>query len=245
LFWFNITQMNLEQIQNGTIFLIDKPLDWTSFDVVNKIRWNIRKSYHLKKIKVGHAGTLDPKATGLLVICTGKFTKRIDEIQAESKVYTGIIKLGATTPTYDTESAEDQIFPIEHISEEMIHRTAEQFIGEIEQFPPAHSAVKVDGKRLYELARAGKEIKLNPRKITIYEFRILKIEMPFMEFQVRCGKGTYIRSLAQDLGKALNSGAYLTELRRTEIGNFLIEKADNSPLEISYFDHNALQKKPE
>jgi len=230
--------MNLEQIQNGTIFLIDKPLDWTSFDVVNKIRWNIRKSYDLKKIKVGHAGTLDPKATGLLIICTGKLTKRIDEIQAESKVYTGTIKLGATTPTYDTESEEDETFPIEHISEEMIRQTAKQFIGEIEQFPPAHSAVKVDGRRLYELARAGKEVELKPRRISIYEFRISKIEMPSVEFEVRCGKGTYIRSLAHDFGKALNSGGYLTELRRTKIGDFSVENADNSPLDKKFFEYN-------
>lgn len=229
--------MNLEEIQEGKIFLIDKPLDWTSFDVVNKIRWNIKKVFNLKKIKVGHAGTLDPKATGLLIICTGKFTKKIDEIQAESKVYTGKIKLGATTPTYDTESEENQTFPTDHISEELIKETTKKFIGEIEQFPPVHSAVKQDGKRLYELARAGKEVELKPRKITVYEFKITKIEMPFVEFEVHCGKGTYIRSLANDFGKALNSGGYLTELRRTEIGTFSIENADNSPLEKSFFEH--------
>src|SRR5690606_23974027 len=154
--------MTVEEIQEGKIFLIDKPLDWTSFDVVNKVRWNIRKSFNLKKIKVGHAGTLDPKATGLLILCTGRFTKRIDEIQSESKVYTGTFKLGVTTPTYDTESEENETFPTEHISEELIHQTTQKFIGDIEQFPPAHSAVKVDGKRLYELARAGKEVELKP-----------------------------------------------------------------------------------
>jgi len=229
--------MNLEEIQEGKIFLIDKPLDWTSFDVVNKIRWNIKKTYGLKKIKVGHAGTLDPKATGLLIICTGKLTKKIDEIQAESKVYTGKIKLGATTPTFDTESEENQTFSTEHISEEFIQETVRKFVGEIEQFPPIHSAVKQDGKRLYELARAGKEVELKPRKITIYEFKITKIEMPFVEFEVHCGKGTYIRSLANDFGKSLNSGGYLTELRRTKIGAFSVENADNSPLEKSFFEN--------
>lgn len=227
--------ISVEEIQEGKVFLIDKPLDWTSFDVVNKVRWNIRKSYNLKKIKVGHAGTLDPKATGLLILCTGKFTKRIDEIQAESKVYTGTFKLGVTTPTYDTESEENETFPTEHISEELIHQATIQFIGDIEQFPPAHSAIKVDGKRLYELARAGKEVELKPRRISIYEFRISKIQMPFVEFEVHCGKGTYIRSLAHDFGKALNSGAYLTELRRTKVGDFSVENAENGPLNLEYF----------
>lgn len=229
----------LEEIQEGKIFLIDKPLDWTSFDVVNKIRWNIKKSFNLKKIKVGHAGTLDPKATGLLILCTGKFTKKIDEIQAESKVYTGTFKLGVTTPTYDTESEENETFAIEHISEELIHEATKKFIGDIEQFPPAHSAIKVDGKRLYELARAGKEVELKPRRISIYELRITKIQMPFVEFEVHCGKGTYIRSLAHDFGKALNSGAYLTELRRTKIGDFSVENAENGPLNLEYFVQNS------
>ncbi|MFA7687690.1 MAG: tRNA pseudouridine(55) synthase TruB [Moheibacter sp.] len=229
--------MTLEEIREGKIFLIDKPLDWTSFDVVNKIRWNIRKAYNLKKIKVGHAGTLDPKATGLLIICTGKFTKKIDEIQAESKVYTGFFKLGATTPTYDTESEESEFFSTEHITEELLHKTAQTFLGEIDQLPPAHSAVKVDGKRLYELARAGKTVELNPRKVIIYDFQITNFEMPFVEFEVHCGKGTYIRSLAHDFGKALNSGGYLTELRRTKIGDFSVENADNSALEKAFFEN--------
>jgi len=228
--------MTIEKIQEGQIFLIDKPLDWTSFDAVNKIRWNIRKTYHLKKIKVGHAGTLDPKATGLLIICTGKFTKKIESIQAESKVYTGQIKLGASTPTYDTESEEDQFFPIEHITDELIHQNIEKFKGEIEQYPPIHSALKVDGKRMYELARAGVEVEVKPRKITIHDFKITKIDLPFVEFEVHCSKGTYIRSLAYDFGKALNSGAYLTELRRTKIGNYSVDAADNSPLEKVYFE---------
>ncbi|WP_282628544.1 tRNA pseudouridine(55) synthase TruB [Empedobacter sedimenti] len=230
--------MNVEKIQEGHVFLIDKPLDWTSFDVVNKIRWNIRKSYDLKKIKVGHAGTLDPKATGLLLVCTGKWTKRIDEFQAQEKTYTGTIKLGVTTPTYDLESEEDQTFPTEHLTQEIIHEATKQFIGEIEQFPPMHSAIKVDGKRLYELAREGQEIERKARKITIHDFKITKIDLPFVDFEVNCSKGTYIRSLAFDFGKAVNSGGYLTALRRTKIGDFDIINAENLALEKSYFENN-------
>lgn len=232
--------MTVKEIQEGKVLLIDKPLDWTSFDVVNKVRWNIRKAYNLKKIKVGHAGTLDPKATGLLIVCTGKFTKRIDEIQAESKVYTGTIKLGVSTPTYDAESEEDQTYPIDHITEDLIHETTQLFIGDIQQLPPAHSAVKVDGKRLYELARAGKEVELKPRSIKIYDFKIAKIDLPFVQFEVHCGKGTYIRSLANDFGKALDSGGYLTELRRTKIGEFSVENAENGVLERKFFEEDSL-----
>ncbi|MFV0147504.1 tRNA pseudouridine(55) synthase TruB [Empedobacter falsenii] len=228
--------MNVEKIQEGHVFLIDKPLDWTSFDVVNKIRWNIRKAYNLKKIKVGHAGTLDPKATGLLLVCTGKWTKRIDELQAQEKTYTGTIKLGVTTPTYDLESEENEIFPTEHITEEIIHETTKQFIGEIEQFPPMHSAIKVDGKRLYELARDGQEIERKARKVNILDFKIAKINLPFVDFEVNCSKGTYIRSLAYDFGKALNSGGYLTALRRTKIGEFDVINSENLALERSYFE---------
>lgn len=230
--------MNVEKIQEGHVFLIDKPMDWTSFDVVNKIRWNIRKSYDLKKIKVGHAGTLDPKATGLLLVCTGKLTKRIDEFQAQEKTYTGTIKLGVTTPTYDLESEEDQTFPTEHLTEEIINEATKQFIGEIEQFPPMHSAIKVDGKRLYELAREGQEIERKARKITIHDFKITKIDLPFVDFEVNCSKGTYIRSLAFDFGKAVNSGGYLTALRRTKIGDFDIINSENLALEKSYFENN-------
>lgn len=228
--------MNVEKIQDGHVFLIDKPLDWTSFDVVNKIRWNIRKAYNLKKIKVGHAGTLDPKATGLLLVCTGKWTKRIDEFQAQEKTYTGTIKLGVTTPTYDLESEENEIFPTEHITEVIIHETTKQFIGEIEQFPPMHSAIKVDGKRLYELARDGQEIERKARKVNILDFKITKINLPFVDFEVNCSKGTYIRSLAYDFGKALNSGGYLTALRRTKIGEFDVINSENLALERSYFE---------
>ena len=230
--------MNVEKIQEGHVFLIDKPLDWTSFDVVNKIRWNIRKAYDLKKIKVGHAGTLDPKATGLLLVCTGKMTKSIDQLQAQEKTYTGTIKLGVTTPTYDLESEENQTFPIDHITEELIHETTKQFIGEIQQFPPMHSAIKVDGKRLYELAREGQEIERKSRTITIYDFKITKIDMPYVDFECNCSKGTYIRSLAFDFGKALNSGGYLTALRRTKIGEYDVINADNSSFEKAYFEEN-------
>lgn len=228
--------MNVEKIQEGHVFLIDKPLDWTSFDVVNKIRWNIRKAYNLKKIKVGHAGTLDPKATGLLLVCTGKWTKRIDEFQAQEKTYTGTIKLGVTTPTYDLESEENETFPTEHITEEIIREATKQFIGEIEQFPPMHSAIKVDGKRLYELAREGQEIERKARKVTIQDFKITKIDLPFVDFEVNCSKGTYIRSLAFDFGKAVNSGGYLTALRRTKIGEFDVINSENFALEKSYFE---------
>ncbi|GEM52442.1 tRNA pseudouridine(55) synthase TruB [Empedobacter brevis] len=228
--------MNVEKIQEGHVFLIDKPLDWTSFDVVNKIRWNIRKAYDLKKIKVGHAGTLDPKATGLLLVCTGKWTKRIDEFQAQEKTYTGTIKLGVTTPTYDLESEEDQTFPTAHLTEEIIQEATNQFIGEIDQFPPMHSAIKVDGKRLYELARDGQEIERKARRITIHDFKITKINLPFVDFEVNCSKGTYIRSLAYDFGKAVNSGGYLTALRRTKIGNFDVIDAENLAFERNYFE---------
>ncbi len=228
--------MNVEKIQEGHVFLIDKPLDWTSFDVVNKIRWNIRKAYDLKKIKVGHAGTLDPKATGLLLVCTGKWTKRIDEFQAQEKTYTGTIKLGVTTPTYDLESEEDQTFPTAHLTEEIIQEAKKQFIGEIDQFPPMHSAIKVDGKRLYELARDGQEIERKARRVTIHDFKITKINLPFVDFEVNCSKGTYIRSLAYDFGKAVNSGGYLTALRRTKIGNFDVVDAENLAFERSYFE---------
>lgn len=226
----------LEKLQEGHIFIIDKPLDWTSFQVVNKIRYNICKSYGIKKLKVGHAGTLDPKATGVLVVCTGRMTKRINEFMAERKTYTGTIKLGATTESYDTEKPENEFFATEHIHPELIHETTKQFMGTISQHPPIHSAVKKGGKRLYELARAGEEVITTPREVEIYLFKIKNIEIPFVSFEVECSKGTYIRSLAHDFGKALKSGAYLTELRRTVSGDFKVENADNRPLVKSSFE---------
>ena len=213
----------LEDYKEGQVLLIDKPLDWTSFQVVNKLRWHIRQKFDIKKIKVGHAGTLDPLATGLLVICTGKFTKKINEYQGQKKEYTGEFTLGATTPSYDLESEVDQVFPTDHLSEELILETTKQFIGEIDQVPPIFSALKKDGKRLYELAREGKTTEIPSRKVSIEEFEITNINLPKVNFRVVCSKGTYIRSLAFDFGKALNSGAHLSELRRTKIGNFSVE----------------------
>ena len=214
-----------EDFKNGQVLLIDKPLEWTSFQAVNKLRWAIRKTFKIKKIKVGHAGTLDPFATGLLVICTGKMTKQINTFQGQEKEYTGTITLGGTTPSFDLETEIDQTYPIDHITETLIHEATEKFIGEIEQYPPVFSAVKKDGKRLYEFARAGQEVEIKPRNIEIKTFEITHIENLNLKFRVVCSKGTYIRSLAHDFGKALNSGAHLTELRRTRIGDFKIEDA--------------------
>jgi tRNA pseudouridine55 synthase len=217
--------MTVEDIKNGQVLLIDKPLEWTSFQVVNKLRWVIKKQFKLKKIKVGHAGTLDPLATGLLIICTGAFTKKIETYQAQEKEYTGTFSLGATTPSYDMETEIDQHYPTEHLSEEIIKKATENFIGEIEQKPPIFSAVKKDGKRLYELARAGETTEIKPRTITITEFEITNIQLPEVDFRVVCSKGTYIRSLANDFGIAMNSGAYLSKLRRTRIGDFSVKDA--------------------
>ncbi len=214
-----------QDYKDGQIILIDKPLQWTSFQVVNKLRWGIRKNFGIKKIKVGHAGTLDPLASGLLLICTGKFTKRIPEFQGQVKEYTGTITLGATTPSYDLETEIDQTFPIDHISEKNIKDATSQFIGEIEQYPPVFSALKKDGKRLYEYAREGEEVEIKPRKITIDQFEITRIALPEVDFRVVCSKGTYIRSLAHDFGKHLQSGGHLTALRRTKIGTFSVENA--------------------
>lgn len=213
----------LKDYQEGQILLIDKPLEWTSFQVVNKLRWHIRKKFNIKKIKVGHAGTLDPLATGLLIICTGKFTKKIEEYQGQVKEYTGEFTLGATTPSYDLETEVNETFAISHISDELVLETSQKFIGEIEQYPPIFSAIKKEGKRLYELAREGKTTEIKFRKVSILEFEITKIALPKIEFRVVCSKGTYIRSLAYDFGKALNSGAHLSTLRRTKIGEFKVE----------------------
>ncbi|WP_201770368.1 tRNA pseudouridine(55) synthase TruB [Altibacter lentus] len=217
--------MTAEDYKNGQVLLLDKPLEWTSFQVVNKVRWLIKKEFGLKKIKVGHAGTLDPLATGLLILCTGSFTKKIDTYQAQHKEYTGTITLGATTPSYDLETEIDRRYDISEITSEKIKQTTLQFLGEIEQQPPVFSALKKDGKRLYEFARAGEEVSVPTRKVHISEFEITKIELPQVEFRVACSKGTYIRSLAHDFGKALENGAYLSALRRTKIGDFSVEDA--------------------
>jgi len=217
--------MTADDFKNGQVLLIDKPLTWTSFQVVNKLRWKIRKTFDIKKIKVGHAGTLDPLATGLLIICTGKFTKRINTFQDQEKEYTGTFTLGATTPSYDLETDIDKTYPINHLTEELIKKTTLQFVGKIDQKPPIFSAIKKDGKRLYELARAGETTEIKRRKVTISSFEITKITLPNIEFRVVCSKGTYIRSLAYDFGLALNSGAHLSALRRTKIGDFNVENA--------------------
>ena len=213
-----------EDFLNGQIILIDKPLKWSSFQAVNKLKYLLKHHYSLpKKFKIGHAGTLDPLATGLLIICTGKFTKTISEIQGQAKEYTGTITVGATTPSYDLETEVNAVFPTEHISEALILETTKQFMGEIDQKPPVFSAIKKDGRRLYELARAGEEVEIALRKTTIYEFEITRIALPEIDFRVNCSKGTYIRSLAFDFGSAMQSGAYLSALRRTKIGNYLVE----------------------
>lgn len=214
-----------EDFKNGQILLFDKPLEWTSFQVVNKVRWLIRKNCVIKKIKVGHAGTLDPLATGLLIICTGKFTKKIQELQGQEKEYTGTFTLGATTPSYDLETEIDNTFPTDHLSAEKLQQATEQFKGDIEQFPPVFSALKKDGKRLYEYARKGEEVKINSRTVNISSFELTNIELPEVDFKVSCSKGTYIRSLSHDFGKAVKSGAHLSALRRTKIGDFNVENA--------------------
>ncbi len=209
----------MNSFEQGQVLLINKPLEWTSFDVVRKIRSQIKIK------KVGHAGTLDPLATGLLILCTGKFTKRINEYMAKEKEYTGHIILGATTPTYDLESEPINQLPYEHITEQDIRQTTNQFIGEILQVPPAHSAIKIDGKRVYELARKGIDVVIEPRKITIKEFDITSINLPKIGFKVVCTTGTYIRSLANDFGKTLGCGGYLSSLCRTRIGEFTIDQS--------------------
>jgi len=216
--------MIAEDFLEGQILLIDKPLTWSSFQAVNKLKYVLKRKYDLpKKFKIGHAGTLDPLATGLLIICTGKFTKKITEIQAQTKEYTGTIVLGATTPSYDLETEVDATFSTEHINEALILETTKQFLGEIDQKPPVFSAIKKDGKRLYEHARAGEEVEIAFRKTTIYEFEITRIALPEIDFRVQCSKGTYIRSLAFDFGKTVQSGGYLSALRRTKIGDYSVE----------------------
>ncbi|HLN94366.1 MAG TPA: tRNA pseudouridine(55) synthase TruB [Flavobacterium sp.] len=214
-----------QSFTEGRILLIDKPLHWSSFQAVNKIKWALKKHLGLKKIKVGHAGTLDPLASGLLIVCTGKATKQIQELQGQEKEYTGTFRLGATTPSYDLETEIDAVFPTSHLTEDSIRQATLQFVGEIDQKPPVFSAIKKDGKRLYEHARAGETVEIASRKTTIYQFELTRIEMPDVDFRVRCSKGTYIRSLAHDMGAALHSGAHLTALRRTKSGGFSVDDA--------------------
>ena len=227
--------MTDQDILNGQIILVDKPLDWTSFQAVNKLKYKLRRQFDLpKKFKIGHAGTLDPKATGLLIVCTGKFTKRISEIQDAPKEYRTEIKLGFQTESYDTEKPEISPKDISKITEENVFEVLSQFIGEIEQKPPIFSAVKIDGKRAYSLARAGEEVVTKSRIIIISHLNEIEINLPFVSFTVGCSKGTYIRSLANDIGEKLEVGAYLTKLRRTKIGDYFIENANEKCLENEF-----------
>ena len=211
----------------GEVLLFDKELNWTSFDLVNKVRYNLCHRMGIKKMKVGHAGTLDPLATGLLILCTGKSTKIIESFQAKEKEYTATLKLGATTPSFDMETEEDSNNSTSHVTIESIEKAIKKFQGEIEQVPPIFSAVKVKGKRAFNYARNGEDVKLQPKKIVINNIEIESFELPYLKIKVECGKGTYIRSLARDIGKELECGAYLTELRRTKIGIYKVEDAFN------------------
>lgn len=216
---------SLEQLQAGELLLIDKPLEWTSFDVVNKIRAAIRYGHSVKKFKVGHAGTLDPLATGLLLICTGKNTRKIEQLQGLDKVYTGTLHLGASTPSYDLETEIDERFPVDKLTSAELEEAAKKLNGEQLQYPPAFSAKRVNGKRAYEMARKGKKVKMNPHSVWIHRFEITRIELPEVDFFVHCSKGTYIRSLVRDFARLLDNGAHLTALRRERIGSFNIEDA--------------------
>ena len=220
----------------GAFLLVDKPQGWTSFDVVNKIRHRIKKRLRLKKLKVGHAGTLDPMATGLLIICAGKFTKKLAEFQNLPKEYVGRLRLGATTPSYDADSEPDAFFPVDHITPELLEEKRQLFLGEQDQLPPLFSAIKVDGQPLYKRARRGEKVELKPRRVVIESFELTDIELPEVEFRVRCSKGTYIRSLVHDFGQALDSGAFLTALRRTAIGPYRVEDAWNLEALIEHID---------
>ena len=227
--------MTTEDYLNGQILLIDKPLKWSSFQAVNKLKYLLINKVGLpKKFKIGHAGTLDPLATGLLLICTGKFTKRITELQGQAKEYTGTFYIGATTPSYDLETEIDETYSTSHIDEALIHETVKQFLGEIDQKPPIFSAIKKDGVRLYEHARAGETIEIESRKTTIHEFEITRIALPEIDFRIVCSKGTYIRSIAYDFGKAMHSGSHLTVLRRTKIGDYDVKDA----IDVTLFEES-------
>lgn len=230
-------KINAEEFTSGQILLIDKPLHWSSFQAVNKIKWALKKNLGLKKIKVGHAGTLDPLATGLLIVCTGKSTKQISELQGQIKEYTGTFHLGATTPSYDLETEINETFAIDHITAELLETARQTFLGEIDQRPPVFSALKKDGKRLYEHARKGEEVEIPTRKVTIHEFELTRVALPEINFRVVCSKGTYIRSLAFDFGQAVASGAHLSTLRRTKIGDYSVENA----IDVEHFEQNFIQ----
>ena len=232
-----------EELLEGKLFLINKPFGWTSFQVVNKLRWHLKNLSGLKKIKVGHAGTLDPLATGLLLVCTGKKTKSISTLQETEKEYQGTFLMGATTPSYDLETSIDQTFDTKLLTEEIIFKTTIKFTGEILQYPPVFSALKKNGKRLYEYARSGEDPEITPRTVNVYEFKIIKINLPKVDFLVRCSKGTYIRSLAHDFGKSLSNGAHLSSLKRTRVGNYKIENAFSMESEINLASEKNITRK--
>ncbi|MBO7224745.1 MAG: tRNA pseudouridine(55) synthase TruB [Bacteroidales bacterium] len=224
-------------LEKGGVILLNKPYEWTSFQAVNKVKYLLKHYYDLKKVKIGHAGTLDPLATGLLILCIGKYTKKIEEYQAQEKEYTGTFYLGATTPCFDKEKEIDNYYPTEHITEEDIYKAAEHFLGEQEQVPPVFSALKVNGVRAYAFARENKDVELKSRKITIKEFEITRIAMPEVDFRIVCSKGTYIRSISRDFGSYLNSGAYLTALCRTRIGEYTLKQAQELEDIISEYEN--------
>ncbi len=224
-------------LEKGGVILLNKPYEWTSFQAVNKVKYLLKHYYDLKKVKIGHAGTLDPLATGLLILCIGKYTKKIEEYQAQEKEYTGTFYLGATTPCFDKEKEIDNYYPTEHITEEDIYKAAEAFLGEQEQIPPVFSALKVNGVRAYAFARENKDVELKSRKITIKEFEITRIALPEVDFRIVCSKGTYIRSIARDFGSYLNSGAYLTALCRTRIGEYKLSDAKKIEDIISEYEN--------
>ncbi|KQT16821.1 pseudouridine synthase [Chryseobacterium sp. Leaf404] len=227
--------MTAEQLQSGQIFLLDKPLDWTSFQAVNKLKYKLKREFDLpKKFKIGHAGTLDPRATGLLIVCTGKFTKKIPEIQDAPKEYWTEIKIGVQTESYDTEKPEILHQDFSEVTEDHVKNALEKFLGEIDQKPPVFSAIKIEGARAYNLARAGTEVEMKPRKTTIHYIKDVEINFPLISFVVGCSKGTYIRSLAHDIGQELGVGAYLTQLRRTKIGDYSVQDATTEFLNNDY-----------
>lgn len=228
----------------GEILYFNKPLKWTSFDLVNKFRYKLSRKLHVKKIKVGHAGTLDPLATGVMIVCTGKATKRIDEFQYQTKEYIATLKLGETTPSFDLEKEVDAVYPTEHITQAMVEETLSHFLGTIEQIPPVFSACKVEGKRAYELARKGEEVNLKSKTLVIDEIKLLEYALPIIKIRVVCSKGTYIRALARDIGEALHSGAHLIGLERTRIGNVTLDQC-MSPEEIDAFLDKAVEPQTE
>lgn len=226
-----------QDFQTGSFILLNKPYKWTSFDLVNKVKFKLKHKYDLKKIKVGHAGTLDPLATGLMIVCTGKYTKRIDTYQAQVKEYIATLKLGSTTPSFDLETEVDETYPTEHIDRALIDETLKGFLGEIRQRPPAYSAIKIDGKRAYEYARKGQEVEIKEKILVIDEIEVLSFEADVLKIRVVCSKGTYIRALARDIGHKLNSGAHLIALERTRIGEFKTDQALEIEDFVSYLDN--------